>query len=162
MTISKPQFRISPKSKYSSDHSAPTPSLLEWQKLVHVSNDGSIIWKPNMWAGISYGIDSGWKTNKQFLCCEIKIWFNSSKSSIVKAKVQTTEPFSFFHGRLKNSLFYCILTEDIKMAFQQAESPSITRKKIFKTHTRRRNKPIPTNSCKEPSQKMVWQELTFF
>lgn len=51
---------------------------------------------------------------------------------MVKAKVQTTEPFSFFHGRLKNSLFHCILTEDIKMAFQQAESPSITRKKYLK------------------------------
>lgn len=27
---------------------------------------------------------------------------------------------------------------------------------------RRRNKPIPTVSCKKPSQEMVWQELTFF
>lgn len=132
MTISKPQTRISPKPKYSSHHSASTFSLLEWKKLMHVSNYGSIIWKPNMWVGTSYGFYSGWKMNKQFLCCEFKIWFNSSKSSTVKAKVQITEPFSFFHVRLKNSLFYCILTEDIKMAFQQAESPYITRKKYMK------------------------------
>lgn len=48
------------------------------------------------------------------------------------------------------------------MAFQQAESPYINKKKKYKIHLRRRNKPIPTASCKKPSQEMVRQELTFF
>lgn len=103
---------------------------------------------------------SGWGKKSTLICWHSRIWFNNSKPYIkyiyIKANLlatTTTKIFFFFFSsvRLQNSLFYCNTLEAITMPFQQDESPYIARKKIHKTYTGRRNKPILTVSSKKPS-----------